>query len=266
MDPTLRRILFGTVATMAPPNDQGGGADDDLDDEALDFDDDDEDDTGDQDDDLDDSGDPDDDLGDEGDADPEPPKRQSRGESRAASAAKIAAEAKREAAALRAELEETKRQRNAPATETTEQFQARLDAMDPLSRVDYLRQLDRQIAQNAIRDLEHKIADSTDRSEFEALCARNPTAAKLKDEVETKLAELRRSGQTVPRGNILRFLIGERALSKEPRARGKAERDAASRRQRHDARPGNGRSDAGPESRRGDSKAARDKRLENMDI
>jgi hypothetical protein len=266
MDPLLRRLLFGSTAVMAPPNDQGGGDQDDQDDD-LDLDED-----ADPDDDLDldaDDGDQDD-TDDQDDLDEEepPPQRQTRGENRVAKATREAAEARREAAELKRRLEDMERKSAAPPQprETVEQFRARLDSMDPVARVDYLRQLDREEMQQSLQQIRFESQDSADRTEFEALAARNPAAAKMKDDVEKALADMRRTGQTAPRKTILAYLIGQRALERAPRAKGKAERNAAASRDRHAARPGSGRGDAAAENRRGNDKAARDRRLENLEI
>jgi hypothetical protein len=265
MDPLLRRLLMGSTAVLAPPNDQGGGGGDppenDLDEDDLPEDDLDGDDLGDEGDDQ--GGEDEDDQGDE----PPPRRAPTRGENRVQTALRRAEEAERRVREADERIAALERNTRQPPRESAEAFQARLAAMDPVERLETLRNLDRQEFGQALQNLTFTTQDAADQVQFDALCARNPTAAKLKDEVDRRLADLRKQGQNAPRANILKFVLGERALSKEPRARGRAERDAAARRDRQSARPGSGRSDAAPDNRRDQtSRSARDKRLEDIPI
>ena len=189
----------------------------------------------------------------------------SRAERRVQQALKDAKEAKAEVERVRQELAQA-RQASAPQ-ETPSQRAERLSMMDPDQRVDYLlREQQNQNDQRYAR-LEFNMADSADRTAFEGLCARNPTAAKLKTEVEDRLAELRRNGTTAPRETVLKYVIGDRALANGSRAKTRAQSTADANRARQTARPTGGRSDAGtPSGRNTDERTARRARLEDMEI
>jgi len=211
---------------------------------------------------------PEDQEGDEPSEEDEPPaRRPSRGENRVSVATRTAAEAKREAEALRAELAALKAERNTPPRETPEQVRARLEQMDPYDRLQYERQQDRQEFQQSLQRIEFNSQETADKAAYESLCARNPVAAKLKQDVEDRLADMRRNGTTAPRETVLRWVIGDRALANAGRASGRAQRTAATNRDRQQARPGNGRADVAPSNDRGaNSKAVRDKRLANYQL
>lgn len=187
----------------------------------------------------------------------------SRSERRVEQALKEAKEAREDAARLRAEMQ----QRQAAPQETAAQRSERLAMMDPDQRVEYLLAERGRADETRYARLEFQMQDSADRTAFEGLCARNSTAAKLKTEVEDRLAELRRNGTTAPRETVLKYVIGDRALANAPRAKTRAQNTADANRQRQTARPTGGRSDAGtPTGRIADDRAARAKRLEDQQI
>lgn len=192
-------------------------------------------------------------------------RRPSRAQARVELALREAREAKAELASLRAAQTNTQtadQRRQAEAQERT-----RLAEMDPEQRLEYLLNQQGQRHQADLQTLRFEMQDSSDRTAYEGLCTRSPVATKLKDEVETRLRELRANGQTAPRETVLKFLIGERALTNAGRAKGKAQRIADTNKQRQTARVGSARGDATETGRRGgDDKTARAKRLENMQI
>lgn len=149
---------------------------------------------------------------------------------------------------------------------TAQQRAQYLEQLDPDQRTEFLLREQGQQVGAAFQALEFRLADSTDKSAFEALCARNPTAAKMKDKVETELANLRRQGMNVAREIILEREIGRMALARAPQAKGRAEKKAAENRQRQTASPGRARGDVAGSGRALSDKAARNKRLENMKI
>jgi hypothetical protein len=140
--------------------------------------------------------------------------------------------------------------------------QERLAAMDPWDRAQYLARQSEQRTTSELGSLRAQIADSTDRSEFAAACAGNPSLAKVKDQVEAELTKLRATGQTVPRQTLATYLIGQSVLEKAPKARERAAKRARGNLDRERARPAGGASDT-PRGRDGDDRTARDKRLEN---
>jgi len=139
--------------------------------------------------------------------------------------------------------------------------------MDPEDRTNYLLQEQEQRFQQRINAIEFRAQDSADRTAFDGLCARNPVASKLASEVESELARLRSLGNNYSREVVLKYLVGEKALSAQPRAKGKQERDAAARIKRETTRPSGSRSDVSTDGGRGGSEAQRRaKRLDGMQI
>lgn len=201
---------------------------------------------------------------DEEDQEDEPPARQpSRGENRVAAATRAAKEAKAEAASIKQQFEALQRQISAPRQETQEQFRERIANMDQVQFAEYM--LQQQAATN--QQLQFQAQESADRTAYDALAARNPVAAKFKDDVEARLAQMRATGTTAPRETILRWVIGDRAMANAGRATGKAKRAADANRERNTARPPAGRGDStAQDQRRSGTSSARDKRLENMNI
>jgi len=198
--------------------------------------------------------------------DPEPePVRPSRAESRVREATRIAAEAKTRTEALERELAGLRQQSSTPR-ESPQQLQERLNMMEPWERTEYLRQQDAANFNATLQRIEFNAQDSADKTAYEAMAARTPIAAKLKDEVEVRLAEMRKNNLTAPRETILKYLIGERALKNTTRATTKATRAAGARQNQNAARPVNGRGDAVETGRRGNDAAARRKRLDNVSI
>jgi hypothetical protein len=206
----LIRMNQGPQILRAPEDDRGA---DDLDEDlSLDPPDDDEDD--DQHDDLQDDDADEDDLDglDEGDEDgeDEPPQRQpSRSENRVAKATRDAKEAKersdrleREMADLRASI----RPQTSQPQETPEQRRDRLALMEPVERMEYLLNESRQETQRTLQRMEFENADRADQLAYEGLCQKAPVAAKLKDEVEKRLADMRKAGTTAPRETRYRSL------------------------------------------------------------
>lgn len=150
-------------------------------------------------------------------------------------------------------------------TKRQEDFQRqeaeRLESMAPEERVEY------RVNQRLAR-MEFNSWDTNDRVVFDGLAARNPAVASLKDEVEAAFIERARAGAPVDRSTIAKFLIGEKALSKAPRAKAAGARAAATGRDRNTVRPTNSRGDTpSTGSRRGTNEAeARRKRLENLEL
>ena len=273
MDPLLRKLLFGSTAHLAPPNDEGaayeeveggqGPEDDDFEDDAGEGD---EDEGSEAADGEEGSGDDGEDEGEE-DRPAEVSRPKSRGENRVAAATRIAAEAKREAEAARAELAAIRqREQQNNQRETLEQRAQRLAMMDPDQRTQYLLQEQAQHFENRLNAIQFTAQDSADRTAFEAMCARNPVAAKHKDLVEAELQRLRQTGSTAPRETILNYVVGRAALAAAPRAKAKAERNAANSRTRQVVRPASGRSDVGSSGRRGDERTQRFNRIKDLEI
>ena len=170
--------------------------------------------------------------------------------------------AERKAAKIAADLETKLRAELTPRqpTESAAQRQARLAEMEPWER-------DALLTNERLTAFEAATTERMDKQYFDSLCARDPIAAKMAPEVERELAALRLRGQNVDRDTMLTFLLGQQARKNAGRATGRAARAAAGNRDRQTTRPGSGRSDTSPVDRREtNTKAARDKRLENYQL
>lgn len=248
----FRQLLMGSArAVYAPENDKGADFEDEIDtvDEFIEDDDPDE---------FEEPDEPDEEVADDVDDEPEPVRQPSRGERRVASATKIAAEAKARVTALEQELNALKTQASRPQGETQAQRHERLSNMEPWERTEYL-------TNERLTRLEFDGTDRLDNLDFKATCRDDPVAAKLAPEVEARLSAMRANGFNSTRDAIYTFMLGERAKANKGRATGKAKRTADANRERQTARPSNGRGDATTtDTRRGDTAAARAKRLENM--
>lgn len=194
--------------------------------------------------------------------------RTSRRENRVAVLARQAKEAKAENARLRQQLAgrstapNPEDQRRAAEAEAT-----RLAMMSPEERIEYRIAQQEERHSRELAQVRFETTDRADVQSFEALCRRNPAAARLKDRVEQALAGERQRGFNYPRETVLKVLIGEQALKNAPRAQNAAQRQAADQRGRQAARPGAGRSDVASQGgRRGDEKQQRYERLKDVNI
>lgn len=146
--------------------------------------------------------------------------------------------------------------------ESPEQLRMRIAEMDQVQFAEYMMQQQ----QATLQQIQFQAQDSADKTAYEAMAARTPIAAKLKADVEARLADMRKNNMTAPRETILKYLIGERALANTTRATTRASKAAATRQTNNAARPGNSRGDAVETGRRGNDAQARRKRLENVNI
>lgn len=251
MTELLRKYLLST-AVLYRPEDGGGTADVQPDEEVEDDPEDDEG-THDPEGEPDDEGDEPD--GDEGDGQerPEPRGRRQFGE--------IRAERRRLAednARLTRELSEARQSRQQTYTpqETPEQRQARLELMAPEDRLrtEFREELQRRDA--ALQQTTVQLQDTSDRAAWEARCASNPAARKLSAEVERELAALRSRGTNLAREHVFTWIMGRRAVENLGKGRDKA----ADNRRRQTASPANARGDVGADrsARRGTPGTAED--------
>lgn len=90
--------------------------------------------------------------------------------------------------------------------------------------------------------------DSSDRSDFRALCAEKPVYAGIRDDVEATIANLRQQGNYIAtREQVAKFILGERVVNGAGRARGQQTRRAAEGVARERVRaPSGARSDVRP--------------------
>lgn len=115
-----------------------------------------------------------------------------------------------------------------------------------------------------VQGLQVQQQEFADRTAFQAQCASNPLYAKYAPKVEGKLAELRAQGTNAPRDAILRWLIGDAALTRMGSKEGKREVAQAQQRvKRATVKPPSGGSDEAATRRREESL---ERRLENLNI
>lgn len=253
------RMLSGPMISRAPENDEGHDADLDLDEDFILDEPDDE------------SDEPEDDAEeidvlDLEDVDEPPPSKTSRAADRISALAKSNKELAEKAERLEREMAADRAARNQVPPETAAQREQRLANLEPWERTEVLRQEDSARMNQTLARIEWESKETADKAAYESLCARAPVAAKLKDEVETRLADMRKAGTTAPRETVLRWVIGDRALANGSKAAGKARTTAAGNRERQATRPASGRGDAAPEGRRGTQDQARAKRLDTYQL
>lgn len=119
-------------------------------------------------------------------------------------------------------------------------------------RLDYLRQKDNRQLQGQMQQLQLQIADTSDRTAFEAECSRHDVLRKLAPEVEGELAKMRAAGGTgIPRLAIAQFLIGKKAMESASRNLGKQGKRAQAGVRREAAKPGRPAGDVGAQRRGG---------------
>ena len=190
-------------------------------------------------------------------------KPRSRGETRFQKLANEAREAREESAKVRRELDEFRAQQSRPQVqqESPDQVAQRLALMTPEERLEY--KFDQQNRQNqqTLQGMQFQMRDTSDKSAFLALCASNATAARYKDRVEAKLAEVRRAGQNVDREALFKFMVGEDVVNRGPAVRAKQAKDGERRLQRQTVTPGNSRGDNAPNKRGGQTL---EEKLENV--
>lgn len=179
--------------------------------------------------------------------------------------AQRAADAERRATELAQQLASTQQPRS--QMETPEVRRARLAAMEPAERTEFLLN---EFMQNQAHEREvsrFESADNSDRARFETLAKTNPAVfKKYNAEVEHRLRLLRQNGQNAPRQTILQYLLGEAVLKNRTSAKVTERRQAASTRvSQQQTTPARNRGESGASSRPAES-AARFKRLENLRI
>jgi hypothetical protein len=270
----LIRSLLRSTAVHAPENDQGaayedhdenlesdvGGADEDLDDA---------DDQESADDGSADRGEDDDDGATDGSQDRQAEadgvRRPNRAQARVEAALREAKEAKAEVQRLREEAQNGRSQGDVNAARA--QRESRLAAMDPYERQQFLSEERLQAQDQRLARIEFNSMDAADRTDFAAKCARNPALATVAEQVEVELKRIRANGNNTDRETIAAYVLGKRALERGASAATRQGKKGAARIESQRARPSGGRSDTRAEpSARGDTRAARNARLENVEL
>lgn len=142
---------------------------------------------------------------------------------------------------------------------------ARMAAMEPAERMEFLLNEERQTRRAERAEDRFREADARDRDLFRQTAKTNPRFKKYESEVEHRLSLLRAQGQNVPRESILKFILGERVLGNSETPRGKQQRTAARERvERETVTLPKGKGERG--SRGGSKSADLEKRLANVPI
>jgi len=174
-----------------------------------------------------------------------------------------AEKAEREMAAIRAQMEEVQRSIHygnvAKDAKAEEELLAQLD---PIQRVQY--EADKKInaIQVELRKVQLANIDSADRATFLSKTQNDPVRAKLADQVEKNLLDMRAKGINAPRDDIYYYLLGKQLAEAKMKSGGKGSirKEAQTRVDTTQGRITSSRSDA---PRGGRGKTAED-RLENV--
>lgn len=265
----LKRYLLSSAAAFAPPDDQGAPGPD-ADDDRIEVDlDDDEAVTDPVDEPEGDNAEDDQTLGTDGEDGEQPPERQpSRGDRRITALTERTRRLAEENARVTRELEELRRRPAAPQlpVETPAQRAERLALMSPEERMEERLNEALNRNQQQTQQLTSQLMDQSDRTSFDARTAANPLFKKIATDVERELAALRARGENLPRETIATYLIGQRVLAQQ----GKAKPGAQQRRRAQESRPTNGRGDVAGDRRErrsgGDSAADIERRYGDVPI
>lgn len=266
----LKRYLLSSAAAFAPPDAPGAGDPPDGDDRIeVDLDDDEtvvdpiEEPEGDDDepgnDDLDASA---------GEGEQPPERQPSRGDRRITALTERTRLQAEENARLTRELDNFRRNPPAPLApvETPAQRAERLALLSPEERMEERVSEALRVHDQRSQQLTSQLMDQSDRASFDARTAANPLFKKIATDVERELAALRARGENLPRETIATYLIGQRVLAQQ----GKAKPGAQQRRRAQEARPVNGRGDVSGDRRErrsgGDSAADIERRFGDVPI
>ena len=193
-------------------------------------------------------------------------KKPGRGETRFQKLANEAREAREHAARVEREFNEFKAEqsRRAATVEKKEPTTEEMALWSTEQIIDYkLQKATGQFGQT-LQQMQWNTMESNDKAAFERLKLSDPRAKKYENEVETRLANIRKQGQNVDRESLLKFVIGEKVFQGGGKAAAKQKKEAAAQIRRQTTKPPSGASDVRG-GRTQDSEAeARRKRLENI--
>lgn len=176
--------------------------------------------------------------------------------------------AERDRDSFRQRLDTLERQQAGRQTEQEAALEReRVALMSPDEKIEHFRQKDRQEFDRRFQMLQFQQADASDKVAFDTLCARNKAYVSVQDRVEELLANERRAGSNPRREVVAKYLIGEMAINRAAQAAGKQRKNGAAAVARQVAKPsGAARSDTGQQTRSPSDRAARAKRLENVEL
>lgn len=164
------------------------------------------------------------------------------------------------------ELAALRAQQTQPRQESPQVRQARLAALSDTERMEFLLNETREEMRTQREVDRFNASDAADRARFDAIAQANPRYKKHAAEVERRLNLARQNGQNVPRETVLTYILGERmraGLDSPQVQRQKSQ--AKDRVAREKAALPRGRGERGS-SRTETERAARDRRLENVQI
>lgn len=195
--------------------------------------------------------------------DAQPPPKPSRGEARFQRLTHQNRDLTERLARLERENQEFKQRQQAPQQQQIRELTADEKALmtsDQLVEYEMSRKL--QPVMQQVQQVQFQAAEAADRSSFQALCARDPRAARLADEVETRLAQERQRGVNIPRETLFTYLLGEK-IRNNGKAAAVQRRQGQQRIARQQTVVSNPRSDQTEQRGRTSEREARDKRLAN---
>lgn len=176
-------------------------------------------------------------------------------------------------AELERELEELRRQQQAPAAprpppfESDQDFASRVQHLPPDERLEARLARSEQINNFRMAQMSLQAQNFADKSAYDAKAATNRKYARYAAEVEKEWQKQLQAGMVVPREAILRYLIGGKVLDNADTPEMRRAQEANRKRvQRQETRPPAGRSDVQGGRRQLSERAARAKRLENVQI
>ena len=192
------------------------------------------------------------------------PEKPSRGESRIQRLANEAREAKEEAAKVRRELDEFRARQQAP--QPVQEREPTPDEMALWSTdqiVDHRMRKGLEPLKQQLQQAQFQVYETGDKANFATVCARDPRAAKMADEVERELLDQRAKGVNIQREALYTFMLGKKMREGGLKAAAKQKQDGQRRIARQQAPSGNSRSDQSAGRRELSEKEARDKRLKD---
>lgn len=152
--------------------------------------------------------------------------------------------AREEAAASRREIAELRAAQQARDAQTKEPSADEMALWSVEQRMEYRQGKAERATQQMLQQMQFTAADASDRSAYLALQADNPLAKKYAPEVESLLAEARKTGGNPTREVVLAVVVGRKALAAGKKAVSTAKVDGAKRIERQTTRPASNRSDA----------------------
>jgi hypothetical protein len=198
--------------------------------------------------------------------DPQPERKPGRGEARFQKLANEAREAREEAARVKRELDEfrAEQSRKAAVADKKEPTAEEMALWSTEQIIDYkLQKATGQFGQT-LQQLQWNTQESNDKAAYERLKLSDPRAKKYADEVETRLANIRKQGQNVDRESLLKFIIGEKVFQGGGKAAAKQKKDGEAQIRRQTTKPPGGGSDVRGGRTPETEAEARRKRLENV--